>query len=209
MVVSRRVAIIISRLFDPVWIIPAMLTAAVVWSLTNGLRWRFLTVLILLDGFIPFIYFVHLLRTKEISDWDTTNRTERFRLYAFTLAVHAVGVIMAAFLGKTPLAKILLSFWVLALVFFLVTLVWKISLHTGVFSAAVAFAAFVFGSQWWTAGILLLPIGWSRLVMKKHTVSQLIVGAAAASFILTGMFRLTGLTPEDARRPSPLSTWMF
>src|SRR3989338_5874679 len=76
-----KLAIFISRLFDPVWLIPGMLALAAGWSLINGLRWRFILILLLIDGLIPFLYFVHLLSTKEVSDWDTTKREQRIKLY--------------------------------------------------------------------------------------------------------------------------------
>lgn len=196
------VALLISRIFDPVWLIPVMLAIAVGWSVMNGLRWRFLVLLIAIDGFIPFLYFVHLLRTKEISDWDTTKRTERFRLYGFTVAVHAIGVLFALLLGKVVLAKILFSFLVLALTFLEVTFRWKISLHTGVSSAAVVFLMFVFGFGWIWLFFVVFLIGWARVAMKKHTRSQAIAGALLAGFLLLGMFRLLGIAPKDARAPS-------
>ena len=42
----KRMAWIISRVFDPVIEIPVMLSTAVWWALTNGLRWRFLVFLL-------------------------------------------------------------------------------------------------------------------------------------------------------------------
>ena len=62
-VFSHSVATVISRLSDPVFMIPGMLAAAVAWSIFNGLRWRFILVLLLIDGLIPALYFVHLLTT--------------------------------------------------------------------------------------------------------------------------------------------------
>src|SRR3990167_3774082 len=141
-------AIIISRLFDPVWLIPGMLATAAGWSLFNGLRWRFVVILLLIDGLIPFLYFVHLLSTKEISDWDTTKREQRIKLYGFTLVAHSIGAILALLLGKIVLAKILFLFLILAAVFTLITLRWKISIHTGVSSAAVVFLGLLFGADW-------------------------------------------------------------
>ena len=42
-----KLAIIISRLFDPAWLVPGMLAVAAGWSLFNGLRWRFIAILLL------------------------------------------------------------------------------------------------------------------------------------------------------------------
>lgn len=204
MLKNKRIMIakIVSRLFDPVWMIPAMLAGAVVWSLYNGLRWRFIVILFLIDGLIPFIYFVHLLRAKEISDWDTTKRTQRFRLYGFVILVHAIGVMFAWILGKIILAKILFAFWILALAFSLITLFWKISIHTGVSSAAVAFLMILAGSRMAGLFILVLLIGWARIVIKKHTLAQALAGMILAPALLFITFILLGIDQTKVIAPS-------
>ena len=191
-------AVFISRLFDPVWLIPGMLTAATGWSLFNGLRWRFIVILLLIDGLIPFIYFVHLLSTKEVSDWDTTKREQRIKLYGFTLVAHSIGVILAFLLGKIVLAKILFLFLILAAVFTLITLRWKISIHTGVSSAAVVFLGLLFGPHWLWLFFIVAVIAWSRIVMKKHTFWQAIIGAGLAGGIIALGFYILGINSESA-----------
>ncbi len=192
-----KLAIIVSRLFDPAWMIPGMLAVAAGWSLLNGLRWRFIVILLLIDGLIPFLYFVHLLSTREISDWDTTKREQRIKLYAFTLVCHSTGVIMAWLLGKIILAKILLIFLSLAVVFTLITLVWKISIHTGVSSAAVIFLSFLFGWNWLWLYLIVALVAWARIIMKKHSFSQVIAGAGLAAGIIVLGFNILGINSES------------
>lgn len=199
---SASLAVIVSRLFDPVWIIPALLAAAVVWSLYNGLRWRFVLLLLLIDGFIPFLYFLHELQTGEISDWDTTKRSQRIRLYGFAVAVHAVGVTLAVVLGKIVLSKILFSFWLLALIFCIITLRWKISLHTGVAAAAATFLWLSFGSGWAVLYLVVLLVGWARVKMGKHTAVQAAAGAVIATLVVWGTFSLFRLKRSEVLAPS-------
>jgi len=198
----NQLALIISRLSDPVWLIPAMLAAAVAWSIFNGLRWRFILVLLLIDGLIPALYFVHLLRTGEISDWDTTKRQQRIKLYAATLIIHAVGVVFAWAVGKIVLAKILAAFWFLAVAYTLVTLFWKISLHTGVFATAVTFAAALWGRNWLWLAALLPVIAWARLRLKKHTPAQVVIGAILGPAILLTLFNLLNINRSQIKAPS-------
>lgn len=193
-----KLAIIISRVFDPVWLIPGMLAIAAGWSLFNGLRWRFIVILLLIDGLIPFIYFAHLLSTKEISDWDTTKREQRLKLYGFTLVTHSIGVILAFLLGKIILAKILFLFLTLAGVFTLITFRWKISIHTGVSSAAVVFLSLLFGSNWLWLFLIVVVVAWSRITMKKHTLMQALAGAIAAAGIVSLGFHFLGINSEAA-----------
>jgi membrane-associated phospholipid phosphatase len=179
-----------------------MLAAAVAWSILNGLRWRFILILLLIDGLIPLFYFVHLLTTKEISDWDTTRRRQRIKLYAAVLIIHAVGIIFAWALGKIILAKILLAFWTLALAYTLVTLFWKISLHTGVFATAVAFTAVLWGRNWLWPALILPLIAWSRLRLRKHNLAQVVIGAVLGPVILLSLFNLLNIDRSQVRAPS-------
>ncbi|MBI2309344.1 hypothetical protein HYU89_00410 [Candidatus Collierbacteria bacterium] len=192
------IAKLISRVFDPVWLIPGMLATAAGWSLINDLRWRFIVILLLIDGLIPFIYFVHLLSTKEISDWDTTKREQRVKLYGFTLVAHSIGAILALLLGKIVLAKILFLFLILAAVFTLITFRWKISIHTGVSAATVIFLTLISSSQWLWSFLIVALIAWARIVMKKHTFWQVIIGAGLAAGIVALGFYLLEINSESA-----------
>jgi membrane-associated phospholipid phosphatase len=96
----------------------------------------------------------------------------------------------------------LLAFWVLAAVFTLITFVWKISLHAGVLSAAATFAIYVFGSSWMWMWGLLLPVSWARVVMKKHTLAQVVAGIVLAPVLLLAMFSMLHISPNAARAPS-------
>ena len=195
---KTMVAIFISRLFDPVWLIPGMLALAAGWSLFNGLRWRFIVILLLIDGLIPFLYFVHLLSTKEISDWDTTKKEQRIKLYGFTLAAHSIGAIFALLLGKIVLSKILFLFLILAGIFTLITFRWKISIHTGVSAAGVMFLGLLFGFQWLRLFLIVAAVAWARVILKKHTFWQAIIGAGLAAGIISFGFYLLGINSESA-----------
>lgn len=199
---ETMIAVFISRLLDPVWLIPGMLVMAAGWSLFNGLRWRFIFLLLLIDGLIPFLYFVHLLSTKEISDWDTTKRGQRIKLYGFTLVVHGIGVIMAYLLGKVVLAEILFIFWTMALIFTLITFWWKISIHTGVSAAAIILLSFLFGPSWLWLFLIVAAVAWARITIKKHTFWQTVAGAGLAAGMLVLGFKLFGINSETAMSSS-------
>ena len=177
----KKLAWIISRVFDPVIEIPIMLSAAVWWALTNGLRWRFLVFLLIVDALLPALYMLWGLFKGFISDWDITKKEERRGLYIFTTLAHLVGVIYAFFLDKGELGYILLVFWSMAVVFAVITYFWKISVHAGVNGAALAFFNHFWGweNYWWLALILLMVL-WSRVEIKKHTLMQVAVGSGLA-----------------------------
>ncbi|MBI3954576.1 hypothetical protein HY333_00885 [Candidatus Collierbacteria bacterium] len=189
----KKLAWAISRIFDPVIEIPILLSVATWFALTNGLRWRFLIFLLVVDALLPLFYLIYGLKKGKISDWDMTKREERQGIYIFTAIVHLIGVVYAYALGKTGLAGILLVFWSAAVIFALITTKWKISVHGGVNGAALSFFNHFWGWQyyWWLVIVLLLVL-WSRVEIKKHSWAQVLVGASLAIVIVEVGLRLTG-----------------
>lgn len=181
MSMKRKLAWAISRVFDPVVEIPILLAGSVYYALSNGLRWRFLVMLLMVDALLPALYMVYGLMKGKIKDWDITRREERMGLYFFTIFAHLFGVVAAYAVGKTDLFEILLVFWTMAVVFAVVTLFWKISVHAGTNAAVVAFFNHYYGwDRFWWLVLILIVVLWSRVEIKKHTWAQVLVGATLA-----------------------------
>lgn len=167
----------VSRILDPVWEIPLAILLAVAFAATEGLRWRFLGLLLFIDAVVPMVFFVIMLLKKQIKDWDIESRTQRIPLYAFTLICHLAGLWLAHELDKDELVAVLTVFYLVGITFALITLKWKISLHAGV--NAVLFTAinvFYGWHLWWLYGLLAVVM-WARVYQKHHSWEQVTVGA--------------------------------
>lgn len=190
---KSSIALLVSRVFEPVIEIPAAIVLAVLFAVSNNFRWRFLVIILLIDAVMPFVFYLHLLMKKEISNWDVTNRKERVPLYLFTLIAHGVGLILALILAKGDLTKILLVFYLVAVVFFGVTTFWKISVHAGVNAVLVTFINILFGWQYWYLYVVVVLVGWSRVRNGHHTWMQVTMGAVVGAVGLWGGLRLLGV----------------
>lgn len=175
---------LISRVFDPVVEIPVALIIAVYWAVENGFRWRFLILLLLIDAVLPFLYFVHMLRKGEVSNWDIRDRKERIPLYLFTLVVHFIGLYLAWILGKESLFVTLLIFYVVAIVFMLITTVWKISLHAGVNSLLITFVNIITGWRYVWLYVIVVIVSWARVRDGHHSWGQVSAGAILAGIMV-------------------------
>ncbi|GGV31864.1 hypothetical protein GCM10010495_55600 [Kitasatospora herbaricolor] len=58
-----------------------------------------------------------------------------------------------------------------------ITVWWKVSIHTAVASGAVVCLAIALGPWWLLLYPLVVVIGWSRVVLRDHTRAQTVVGA--------------------------------
>jgi hypothetical protein len=192
---TKKLAKIISRIFEPTFEIPIILIVATSTAYLNGYRWRFLALLLFLDAILPGLYFLYLLKTKKAKDWDLSRRKDRLPLFKFATACHLAGVLVAFLINREPLAQILLAFWFLALIFTAITNYWKISLHSGVNSTLAVFAILMYGPNTRAWLLLLLPIivSWARIAYKKHDLLQVVAGALVPMIILPLFFWAFGI----------------
>jgi len=189
-----KFAWVVSRVFDPIVVVPVILLSAVWFALTNGLRFRFLIFVLVVDLMLPASYFIAGLKLKWMKDWDATDRRDRVGLFFFTVVVHAITVVYAFALGKAEIGLILLVFWILAVIFAVITLFWKISVHGGVMATALAFFAHFWGwgKVWWLAVVLVLVL-WARVENRKHNWLQVFAGAFLALVWVEVGLRLVGM----------------
>lgn len=177
----KILAKLISRVFDPIIEIPLMLVLASWYAYVNGMRWQFLLLLLFIDAILPFAFFLYLLRKHEVEDWDITKRAQRIPVYGLTMLAHLAGVGMSYFAGQVVETQILFVFWLLGMLFFGITMFWKISVHAGVYAALVTFLVLSMDRSLLWMYLLLIPIGWSRVVLGKHTPIQFVAGTIIAS----------------------------
>ena len=184
---------VVSRVLDPVWEIPGAIVLAVTFAMQEGLRWRFMGLLLFIDGVVPMIFFLTMLLNKQIKDWDIQKRAQRIPLYLFTLVCHLGGIWLAHELGKSELVSILLVYYATAIVFGVITTFWKISLHAGVNAVLITTINMFYGwHYYWLYGLLYLVM-WARVYQKHHTWAQVVVGAGMGTLMIIIGLRLAGL----------------
>ena len=124
----------------------------------------------------PLLAFWWCLNTGRVSDVDLSQRRERPLL--FVVALFAAGAAMGC-LWALDAPRLLMRFaaahaTILAATM-LVTLYWKISIH----SAGTAAMAFLLPTTYGGLMLVLTPVllvGWSRLYLKCHTLPQVLAG---------------------------------
>jgi len=119
-------------------------------------------------------------------DGDIPDRTLRFKPMMLGVVSYLIGT-LCLYLMDAPkvMTVLMLCYAVVTFVMTIITLYWKISIHSvGVVGPSMALAVTFW--PWGLLYILLLPpIVWSRYVLKRHTPAQLIAGALTG-FLITG-----------------------
>ena len=147
--------------------------------------WLIVMPVFLFSFFIPAILIVMLYRMGIISDLSLKKRRERFYPYLITLISYSA---MMIFYYRMQMPKWFLMMIVasiaIMIIAILITLVWKISAHMfgigGMIGGAMAVSYYVERSNpfYMFMGLFILAglIGTSRLILKRHTLAQVIAG---------------------------------
>ena len=169
---------VVSRVLDPVWEIPISILVAIGFAVQEGLRWRFLGLLLFIDVVVPMIFFFTMLYHRQIKDWDIQSRVQRIPLYLFTMVCHLGGLWLAHEVGKSELAVILAIFYVIGIIYVLITLRWKISIHAGTNAVLITSINMFYDWKYWYLYSLLGLVMWARVYQRHHSWAQVVAGAA-------------------------------
>ena len=120
-------------------------------------------------------------------DGDIPDRRLRFKPMMIGVTSYAIGTVVLYLMEVPDIIWILmLCYAIVTLVMTIITLYWKISIH----SVGIAGPAMALSVVFWPWGLLyfllLPPIVWSRYVLRRHTPAQLVAGALTG-FIITGI----------------------
>ena len=130
---------------------------------------------------IPFGYIYIAYKRKIISDLDISKREERYKALFATFISLLVSLFLTYFFGNQLLFQLGLLFVLILIINGFITLFWKISLHMTLNIVASIIIDYLFHWKLPMIFISIPLIFWSRLVLKKHTVWQLL-----AAFLLNG-----------------------
>ncbi len=135
-------------------------------------------------AFLPITTSLILIR-KMHTDMDITDRTKRTLPLFFAVCSYLVGFIVLLSMGAPALTTALMLIYSSnTLIILFINLSWKISIHTmGVAGPTVALT-YLFGLPGLLFGLLIPLVMWSRVTLKKHTISQVLAGGIAG-IILT------------------------
>lgn len=138
---------------------------------------------------LPLLYGAFVYKNKIISNADITERRERVLPFFIISFIYGVYLLATVIFGAPVLFKILgMHYFLLALFLSIVTIFWKISVHTAGVTQFVALLALLIGNQALIFFPLIILTGWLRIQMKSHDIQQVLAGIAvslASTFIAT------------------------
>jgi membrane-associated phospholipid phosphatase len=154
-------------------------------DLATALLYALITLFFL--SLAPAIYVLIGVRQGKISDLEITNRSERAGPFLFGILSTIIGLsILLLTNAPKDLQTLLFLTGVSGIIMTVTTLWWKISIHASSLAGAATVLTILYGFVMLPTYLLVILVGWSRIVLRRHTVAQVVVGSLL-SIVLTAL----------------------
>jgi membrane-associated phospholipid phosphatase len=154
--------------------------------------WLWSAVYVMMAMVAPLLFLIWQVRHGRITDLDVQLREQRKGSLLVTIAGFGVSWLVMH-IGHAPvLFKAMAGAgFVQWLVVFLITLRWKIRVHTTSAAGVTMLILHVFGLAAAPLVISIPLIAWSRVKLRRHTLGQTIAGALLGFTVIVGVILLT------------------
>ena len=172
----------------PIITIPLFLIICIVLSFENGSfdfgKFIVLELISLIFASILPMAIIVFWAKKINTDKDISNREDRFIPLIIGIVSYFIGVLVSLILNADNfLTLLLLCYAVNTGVVLLITIKWKISVHTTGLSGPIAALILLLGPLGAVFGVIYPIVIWARVLLKKHTLSQAICGGVQGFFL--------------------------
>ncbi len=190
-----RVARYVSNILSPVTVsLPFVFLVALYHAQSVLIAFLYTLLVLFFLSFGPMIYILVGVRMGKFTDPDVSMRSQRTGPFVFGIASALVGLATLFFThGPKNLQTLLLITIVSGVVMMIVTLWWKISIHASSLAAAATLLTALYGNTILPVFVLLAAVCWSRVVLRRHTLGQVIAGSLVSIGLTSLMLVIRGL----------------
>ena len=136
-----------------------------------------LLVAFLFGSVFPMLVIYLMYKIGKVGDLDVTDRSQRKVPFILSILVYALGtIIMFALSAPAIVSALMFCYTMNTLVTFLISIHWKISVHAVGVAGPFTCLVYFFGWLYSPLLLLIIPIGWSRIELKAHTLAQVVAG---------------------------------
>ncbi len=148
--------------------------------------WLWGAVVALFSGVLPMLMILWEMSRDRVGDHHVTQHDQRHRVIVAILVLVAAALVLQLAFGA-PEQTVGLT--IAGLATLLAIGVWtsivhiKASVHTAVWSGSVAIIGLAISPWWWLLLALTPVIGWARLHLRDHTLTQVLAGTATGLIV--------------------------
>lgn len=138
---------------------------------------------------IPLVLLLVLVRLGKVTDHHVSDRKQRAPVLLMALGSILAGLLVLAALGA-PQSVVAMVLAVVGgvVVLAVVSPFWKMSGHAAAISCSAVIAVLMLGVAWIPLLLLVPAVGWSRVVLRAHTVAQVVAGSLFGGVVMAGIW---------------------
>jgi len=142
----------------------------------------------------PLVYIVIGVRLGKLSDIDVSRRSERAGPFLFGIISATIGwLVLALTNGPRNLQTALIITAFSGVLMLLITFKWKISIHASSLGGAATMLTALYGAVMLPLFGLVALVSWSRVELRRHTITQVVAGSLASIAISLVILKLRGV----------------
>jgi len=192
----KRLAKLISSVLNPFlvsFLIIVLLAFHDTTSAAEALKWAAIS---LAMSVLPvFVVVVYMARQGKLDGILVIPQEQRKGIYVLAAVLGAIGCAVLYFLGAPELLVATFCAGLVAVVIFMViNMFWKISLHAAFISGSATVLTIIYGMIGALSILLLLLVAWARIELKLHSPAQVAGGALLAAAIIIVTYQVFGIT---------------
>lgn len=182
---ARLISIIASPL-----VITAPVSYALVFKTSNDAYYALVwTIASLLFAGTVGMFVLYGVKRGMFSNFDVSIKEQRKPIFIFAAVVSVLYMILIFLLNGPPILMATLGALLLGvLVDSFVNKKIKASVHLTAFSSFAAVLGILYGGIFWLLLLLIPLVAWSRIKLKRHTLSETIVGTIIGFFIVIVLY---------------------
>jgi membrane-associated phospholipid phosphatase len=142
----------------------------------------------------PLLYIIIGVHLGKLSDIDVSRRSQRVGPFIFGIVSVMLGWLALALMsGPRNLQTVLIITAFSGIIMMVITFWWKISMHASSLSGVATMLTVLYGAVMLPLFVLLVLVSWSRVVLRRHTVPQVIAGSLAGIVLSLVILKLRGV----------------
>lgn len=145
-------------------------------------------------SFGPLMYILLGVRLGKLSDIDVSRRTERTGPFLFGLASVLLGLFALLLLhAPKDLETVMITTAASGIVMVVITWWWKISIHAATLAGSLTMLTALYGVVMLPGFGLLVLVSWSRVMLRRHTIAQVIAGSLVSIVLTSAVLLMRGV----------------
>ena len=140
---------------------------------------------------LPLMVLLVLVRLGKVTDHHVSDRKQRAPVLLMALGCIAVGLLVlgAVDAPESVFAMVLAVVGGVA-VLAVVSPFWRMSGHAAAVSCAAVVSVLMLGAAWAPLLLLIPAVSWSRVVLRAHSLAQVVAGSLFGGLVMAGIWWL-------------------